>query len=143
MQGRFWRIVEFPAGPYGTFVELIATTSPHSEFVLGLFEKPVTANFLAAKVGNPLDPLNTRPFDVNRVDLQAAGLRQAWGSGAQPGGYSQAFTGAKSAGDPLTGRIEDNASTDWVSSSPPRLYLAEYAGDSTDLTVTFRIAPSA
>lgn len=141
IQGGFWRVVEFPAGAYGTFVELIATTSPAAEFVLGLFEQPVTANFLAAQVGNPLDPINTRPFDTNRKVLADAGLRQAWGSGAQPGGYSDEFTGAKTDGDTLTGKIEDNASTDWASSSPPRLWLAEYSTSSTDITVTFKIAP--
>jgi hypothetical protein len=141
VQGGFWRVVRFPAGSYGTFVELIAKTSPHAEFVLGLFVKPVTANFLAAKVGNPLHPAADRPFDPNRADLHAAGFIQGWGSGVQPGGYHDGYTGAKSAGDALTGKIEEAQNTDWAAFNPPWLYLAEYSSTTTDLTVTFRNAP--
>lgn len=141
VQGGFWRVVRFPAGSYGTFVELLVTTSPAAEIVGGLFVKPVTANFMEAKVGNPLDPSNNRPFDPNRADLKAAGFIQGWGSGVQPGGYSDAFTGAKTAGDPLTGKIEDNATTDWAAFNPPWLYWVEYCASTVDVTVTFLNAP--
>jgi hypothetical protein len=124
---------------YGSIVRTkIQTDTPVRAFTLLAFEKPVTANDLRSVIGNPLDSNN--PWSTNKPQsdaLDALGMRMAWGAGDQPAGYSP---GSYSALDPLTGLLDDTAGWSYVSSKPPWVWIAFYAGSSCFVSGTFEQA---
>jgi hypothetical protein len=144
VQGGFWRVVEFPAATWGTFVNVTAVTSPATEFALMLFDKEITARDLDRLVGNPLSDRHSRTTRT-RPHSPAAGFIQAWGSFDQPAGYSKsnAADGYKSDGDTLTGRLEYDSSIEFAPENGSSLFLAEWCAASTVIHETFELAPTA
>jgi hypothetical protein len=141
VQGGFWRIVEFPAASWGTWVRVTAVTSPATEFALMLFSKEITPRDLDTLVGNPLS--SSHPYNPQATALEAAGLIQAWGSADQPAGYSQtnAADGYKSDGAALTGRLEYDSGVDFAPANGASLFLAEWCAASTVIHETFELQP--
>lgn len=141
VQGGFWRIVEFPAASWGTWVHVTAVTSPATEFALMLFSQEITARDLDRLVGNPLSA--SHPYNAEATALKAAGLIQAWGSADQPAGYSKtnAADGYKSDGDTLTGRLEYDSNVEFAPANGASLFLAEWCAASTVIHETFELQP--
>lgn len=121
--GGLWTVLRIPAGRAGTIARTwFTTTSPASRFAVGIFSKRITANDLAAIVGNPLAA--TKSWTTQYDALQAFGWLIAWGDAGQAAGY---FPGLGSDADPVTGRLVDDALWNYQSDHAPWLWLAEYS----------------
>lgn len=131
-------MLRIPAGQIGQIVKTEYKADSPLEYAVGVFGSPITANDLAALVGNPLREMPTTakgttksPWSTESDALLDRGLLVAWGTEQQPMGY---YPGAKSDDDPLTGRFLDDASWSYESAKPPWLWVAEYSATSTFLT---------
>ena len=124
LYGGLWTVLRIPAGQVGTIAKTrYATSSPASRFAVGVFSKPITANRLAALVGNPL--ATSGAWDTNGDALDDAGLVMSWGDADSAAGYSP-----RAEGDPgavVTGNLKDDAGWEFWSEHPPWLWVAEYA----------------
>lgn len=106
------------------------------KFCVAVFSKPVTPNWLASVVGNPLTEEDT--WTKNAPALEAAGLIQAFGVTGQAAGY---WPGQEAKTDPVTGKMLDGAPWPWESKSPPYLFIAEFCAASTKIAGRLYNAP--
>lgn len=124
-----WNVLRIPMGVYGTVARTeFRTTGPAQPFSVAVFRKAVTANQLAARIGNPLSDGNA-PWNKDLSDL---GLIQSWGDAAQPAGYwpDYATRYDGESGAPVTGRLQDDTSWTYHSDSAPWLWVAVIASNS-------------
>lgn len=126
VHGGLWNVLRIPMGDHGRVVRTeFRTTGPAQRFSVAVFGKAVTANQLAARVGNPLTA-SENPWDKDLGDL---GLLQSYGWNKQPAGY---WPGTYSNPDgesasPVTGRLVDDTSWDYTSERSPWLWVAVIA----------------
>lgn len=127
-----WSVIRVPAGSYGSIVRTeITTTSPAREFSVAVFDRPITAAGLLGLVGNPLTA-EENPWSDAGDELDAAGMLMSWGWYQQPAGYypgEYADPGGETSA-PLSGRMVDDASWDYVSTQAPWLWVALIASGS-------------
>lgn len=127
-----WTVIRIPVGSYGSIVRAeLATSGSAHPFAVGIFDRPITAAGMLALVGNPLTA-GSNPWSDQADALDAAGLLMSWGWAKQPAGY---YPGEYSDPDgegasPVTGRLLDDASWDYASTTPPWLWVAEIASGS-------------
>jgi len=155
LQGGLWTTFPIPAGELGTInktMYVCATTLSSSvintafladgslpggkRFCVAVFNKPVTANWLASVVGNPLTADDI--WSKKAPQLEAAGLIQAFGTTGQAAGY---WPGQETKTDPITGKMLDGATWPWESKSAPYLFIAEFCEASTKIAGLLRNAP--
>lgn len=156
LQGGSWVTFPIPGGQNGTFSEVRyvcadsissrtidvafdadGVLSGAKKFVVCIFSRPVTANFLQGLIGNPLTA-SEKIWSDKAVALEKAGLLQAYGTSKQASGY---WPGKESDGDVITGKMLDGSSQTWKSLSPPYLFIAEYCASSTRIAGQIRNAP--
>ena len=139
--GGEWVITRFTAGQVGRILGISARTSDPTEFAVALFAKAVTAAEVAGVVADPLVdvPDYGSPFldPANDADLNALGFLEVWGSADEPCGYSP---GSLARSSPLSGRLVDAASWDFVSFDPPYLWAAWWCVDAATARARLRIA---
>jgi hypothetical protein len=123
-----WTIIRIPASRYGTIARTVMTAaSAASSFAVGVFSKAVTAGTLNSLVGNPISGTG---WDVNADSLSAAGLLMAWGDTLELAGY---WPLSGDGTHPVTGRLIDDGSWDFISDTPPWLWVAVFP----DVACTF------
>lgn len=126
-----WTVIQVPFGAYGSIVRTeLTTSSSATPFAVAVFDQPITAAQLLSLVGNPLDAdLIDNPWDRQADALAAAGLLMAWGWNRQPGGYyPQSYSTPDGDGTaPVTGRLVDDSSWDYVSMRAPWVWVAHIA----------------
>ncbi|MBO9555616.1 hypothetical protein [Cellulomonas sp.] len=127
-----WSVIRVPFGAYGSIVRTELTTSgPARPFSVAVFDRPITAARLLTLAGNPLSA-DENPWSEKADDLDAAGLLMSWGWENQPAGYYPGeYTDPDGETDaPVTGRLLDDASWDYVSTQAPWLWVAIIASGS-------------
>lgn len=155
LQAGLWSTFPIPAGELGSISRTlyVCATAINSstinnaftadgilpgakKFCVAIFSKPVTPNFLASVIGNPLTSDDV--WSKKAAQLEAAGLIQAFGTSGQAAGY---WPGQETKTDPITGKMLDGASWPWESKSPPFLFIAEYCASSTRIAGQLQNAP--
>ena len=93
-----------------------------------MFDREISAGTLVSLVGNPLSA-TSNPWQDKADDLDDAGLLMAWGWKEQPAGYyPREYSSPDSENAaPMTGRMLDDSSWEYASSSPPWLWVAMIA----------------
>lgn len=130
---RLWNVIRIPVGEIGTVVKTELTTAlPAAKFSIGVFDRKITANELAA-LGNPTD---TEDYWKNFPEDR--GLIISWGQKDQMCGY---YPGGESEEDPLTGRFVDTGSWNFWTEQPPWIYIAIWAEERA--FISGRIYPGA
>jgi len=135
-----WNVLQIPCGERGEVVETELTFDSPIQFAVGIFDRPVTKEWMDYWVGNNLETETgvwDSYFDPETHDGQEFGLIVAWGEQDQFAGY---YPGVQSDGDPLTGRMKDSAQWYFESSEPPWLWLAIYCIGSA-ATISGRLRP--
>lgn len=127
--GGLWNVLRIPVSQLGRIVRLEYTTdTPAARFCLALFGKPITAADLDRLVGSPLAERASgepAPWTVNVDELEDAyGWIETFGTPDQSAGY---YPGSQSNEDPITGRLVETSSIEYVSQRPPWIWVAEYS----------------
>lgn len=139
LDGGAWNVIRIPASRYGTIVRTIMTTvSVETKFAVGIFSKSITASAVLALVGNPITGSAWDTSEAVADDLSDVGLQMAWGDSTELAGY---WPLAGDGTNPITGRLQDDGSWDFVSDEPPYLWLAIYPADDCTLTGRLYLAP--
>jgi len=106
------------------------------EFAVGVYSKPVTAQYLNDTLGDPF--LDADIYKLHAEALANDGLLMAYGSGNEPAGY---YPGYKSEGDSMTGKMRDDRGWDWTAEGSPYVHVAFYSTDPTRVTGYLRNDP--
>ena len=108
--GGLWNVLKIAVGAEnGDMARTWFTTSdPPQAFSVAAFGKPVTANQIDARVGNPL-AAEDNPWEDDTLDTDL-GLLNAWGwTEQQMGWFPRSYSNPKSKGAyPVTGRMVDD-----------------------------------
>ena len=123
-----WNVLRIPVAQYGTIVRTRFTTDTPAAFSVAVFDREISAGTLVSLVGNPLSGASN-PWQDKADDLDDAGLLMAWGWKEQPAGYyPREYSSPDSENAaPMTGRMLDDSSWEYASSSPPWLWVAMIA----------------
>ncbi len=125
-----WNIVRIPAGEAGNIVRSDFAVQIAARFSVAVFDRPVTANFMASRGVSPLDDNYWDGFGED------TGLIIAWGGSGQGGGF---WPGQESDDDPLTGRMIDDASWYFHTTVVPWLWVACWVESPTINYITGRL----
>jgi peptidoglycan hydrolase-like protein with peptidoglycan-binding domain len=109
-----WNVIRVPMGGFGEVIQTDIRVDNPSPFAAAIFDRPVTANFLAS-LGEPSDSDFWKNFPENR------GLIISWGGENNMAGY---YPGRQSDQDPVTGVLIDRASWVYWTSEPPWVWVA-------------------
>lgn len=116
VNGGLWNVLRIPCGEFGQVNATDFTTATPARLGVAVFNKEVTPNMLASKGASPFE------IDYWEGDFwEDWGLLMAWGGKDQAGGF---YPGTESDGDPVTGRLVDDASWNFEAVSPPWLWIA-------------------
>ena len=144
LTGGEWNIIRVPASRYGTINRtVLRCLTPATTFAAGFFSKAVTTSTLDTLVGNPLTEdygwdANAELLNWDPDDSSTEGLLQAWGDHFKAAGY---FPLGDLETDPVTGKMDDGGSWDFVSDDSPHLWLAVFPADDCTLTGRLYVAP--
>lgn len=127
-----WNVLRIPAGNFGTIVRSEFTLTTPARFSVAVFDRQTSHIELNRVSASPLDQDYWDVFDEN------SGLIQAWGGYGQAGGF---YPGQESDLDPLTGRLVDNASWYFESTTPPYLWVAIWVESPTTNYCSGRLFP--
>jgi len=129
LYGGLWGVTRIPAGRAGTVVRTeLTTTGPATVFSAAFFDRPVTANQIAAWLGG--SPLTAQTNGNSRWDLvpEDAGLIIPWGGPDQAAGYSPGQqTNEDGSPGAVTGKLIDGAGWYFDTPHPPWLWVAVYS----------------
>ena len=128
-----WNVLRVPCGESGNVISTDFTVETPARFSIGVFDRPVTHTMLAA-VGS--SPLNTAYWDDDFWNDW--GLIMAYGGEGQAGGF---WPGLESNGDPLTGRMIDDASWHFQAITPPWLWIALWVESPSTNYISGRLRP--
>lgn len=128
-----WNVLRIPCGENGNVVSTDFTVETPARFSVGVFDRPVTHSMLSA-VGS--SPLNEGYWDDDFWNDW--GLIMAYGGEGQAGGF---WPGLESNGDPLTGRMIDDASWHFEAITPPWLWLALWVESPSTNYISGRLRP--
>lgn len=139
-----WCIQRIPVSEAGLVARIELRTTPAAKFSVAFFgDLSVTANFLAAKVGDPLATVSDGfgPYDRHKDDLMDMGYIQAIGGPGQAAGYSHGYETSPYDGSTttLTGRLYADGQWSYQSTKPPFLLVAFWVD--RYCTVTGRLLP--
>lgn len=129
-----WNVVRIPAGEAGTVVRSDFAVQIAARFSIAVFDRPVTANFLASRGVSPLDSGYWELFGED------TGLIISWGGSGQGGGF---WPGLESEGGALTGRMIDDATWYFHTTVVPWLWVACWVESPTINYITGRLFASA
>lgn len=142
---RLWNVLRIPASSLGNVVRAEFLTDTPARYVVGIFDRPVSHQALAA-VGDPLDALDYWDrFPAPGIPIETPGvvgpegLVIAWGTADDPLGY---WPSTESQNGALTGRFLDGASWYYESSQPPWLWVAIYVESPAVNYFSGRLYPS-
>ena len=137
-----WNVLRIPVAQYGTVVRTRFTTDVPAAFSVAVFDRAITASMLVSMIGNPLTKTDN-PWQEKADELDDAGLLMAWGWKEQPGGYyPREYSSPDSEKtSPKTGRMLDDSSWEYASTSPPWLWVAMIADQSCRIEGRFWQGP--
>jgi len=116
-----WNVTRIPMSEGGTIVRTRFTLDIASPFGVAVFDRPITANDLAA-IGTPLDP-GFYELEESGFDSDVLGCLIAWGQDGDAAGYYPKREG--DADLPLpTGVLQDDGSWEFSSQFPPWVWVA-------------------
>ncbi len=116
-----WNITRIPMSEGGNIVRTRFTLDIASPFAVAVFDRPITANELAA-IGTPLDP-GFYELAESGFDADALGCLIAWGQEDDAAGYYPNREGDEDLPLP-TGVLQDDGSWQFHSLYPPWVWVA-------------------
>jgi PKD repeat protein len=136
LYSRLWSVFAVSAAQVGQIVEVHARTEPATRFAFGIFSRRPTSNDMNLIVGDPLADSGVGSFGKFTVEnerLLDFGVIECWGQFDQACGYwplaETDNQGNKVA--PLTGKMKDVGGWNYECETPPFLWVAVWAEDST------------
>lgn len=122
-----WQVVRIPTGEFGQVVQTYFKTDPASEFIVAIFDRPVTQSWLQS-LG---DPTNNADYWKTFGDGELTGLVIAWGGGGTSDEMCGYYPGRKADGDGITGVMLDRSSWNFWTYQPPWMWVAVYSTTTT------------
>lgn len=126
-----WSVIHVPVGDAGTIGGLELTLDDQLEFVVALFDRPITAAELVSKGV----PIADRYWSAANWD-EDSGLLAAYGEGLNLAGWYpyDPHENESDDGDPaahVTGRLFENSGVSYASQRPPWLWVCMWSTDTT------------
>lgn len=124
-----WTVIPIFVSQIGVAKIDFRTDHPAAEMWIGLFERPVTANFCAARIGNPSASVAGVLDNIDELKAKF-GLLEFYGTPDSPGGYWPRQKGQ----GPLTGRLVDTSGALYGSKFGGVIWVAAFTSRSTWLS---------
>lgn len=133
ISGGLWNVLRIPCGEYGQVNASDFVVDTPARMSVAVFNKAVTPNMLASMGATPFEQ------DYWEGDFwEDWGLLMAWGGKDQAGGF---YPGQESEGDPVTGRLLDDAQWNFEAITPPWLWVAMWVESPTTNYISGRLKP--
>lgn len=140
INGGLWQVNRIPCGEFGQVIGTEFTTTTAARMSVAVFNKAVTPAMLQS--------VGASPFEQDYWESSASGvggdfwvdwgLIMAWGGKDQAGGF---YPGSESDGDPVTGRLVDDAGWNFEAITPPWLWVAMWVESPSTNFISGRFKP--